>query len=75
MKKNMIRIGMAALLIAAIAYGWSTIKALTSPKTEDVDELEKTNPVGPAFDADSAYAFCQAQCDFGPRAMNTEGHE
>ena len=75
MKKNMIRIGIAALLIAAIAYGWSTIQALTSPETEDIDELEKTNPMGPAFNADSAYAFCQAQCDFGPRAMNTEGHE
>ena len=76
MKKNMIRIGIAALLIAAIAYGWYTIKAITSaPETEDVDELEKINPVGPAFDADSAFAFCQAQCNFGPRAMNTEGHE
>lgn len=69
--------GIAALLVAAIAYGWSTIAALTSPspETEDVEALEKTNPVGPAFDADSAYAFCQQQCDFGPRAMNTKGHD
>ena len=69
--------GIAALLVAAIAYGWSTIAALTSPspETEDVEALEKTNPVGPVFDADSAYAFCQQQCDFGPRAMNTKGHD
>lgn len=27
------------------------------------------------FCADSAYAFCAAQCDFGPRTMNSEAHE
>lgn len=27
------------------------------------------------FDADSAYAFCAAQCQFGPRVMNSEAHE
>ena len=27
------------------------------------------------FNADSAYAFCAAQCDFGPRTMNSEAHE
>ena len=31
--------------------------------------------VGPAFIADSAYQFCQQQCDFGPRTMNSEAHE
>ncbi len=30
--------------------------------------------VGPAFNADSAYAFCEAQCSFGPRTMNSEAH-
>ena len=30
---------------------------------------------GPTFSADSAYAFCQRQCDFGPRMMNSEAHE
>ena len=25
--------------------------------------------------ADSAYLFCQQQCDFGPRIMNSEAHE
>ena len=32
-------------------------------------------PVGPAFSADSAYLFCQQQCNFGPRTMNSEAHE
>ena len=26
------------------------------------------------FNADSAYLFCQQQCDFGPRTMNSEAH-
>ena len=31
--------------------------------------------VGPEFSSDSAYAYCKAQCDFGPRTMNSEAHE
>ena len=27
------------------------------------------------FNADSAYVFCAAQCNFGPRTMNSEAHE
>lgn len=27
------------------------------------------------FSGDSAYAFCAAQCQFGPRIMNSEAHE
>ena len=27
------------------------------------------------FNADSAYVFCAAQCNFGPRIMNSESHE
>lgn len=36
---------------------------------------EVLNPVGPAFIADSALAYCQAQCDFGPRTMNSKAHD
>lgn len=32
-------------------------------------------PAGPAFNADSAYAYCKAQCDFGPRTMNSKAHD
>lgn len=32
-------------------------------------------PVNVLFIADSAYAYCQAQCDFGPRTMNSDAHE
>jgi len=34
-----------------------------------------TEQKGPEFSADSAFAFCQRQCDFGPRTMNSEAHE
>ena len=39
------------------------------------ETVQAVQPVGPAFSADSAYAFCQAQCNFGPRTMNSEAHE
>ena len=29
----------------------------------------------PVFNADSAYAFVQAQCDFGPRVPNSKQHD
>ena len=32
-------------------------------------------PIGPVFCADSAFTFCQQQCDFGPRTMNSQAHE
>jgi len=35
----------------------------------------QSKPVGPVFSADSAMAFCAAQCGFGPRVMNSEAHE
>ena len=31
--------------------------------------------IGPVFCADSAYLYCEQQCNFGPRTMNSEAHE
>ena len=39
------------------------------------DNSVTMQPVGPAFSADSAYRYCQQQCDFGPRTMNSEAHD
>lgn len=52
-----------------------TLVALFSCKStkDNVDDVAQ--PVGPAFSADSAFAFCQAQCDFGPRTMNSDAHD
>lgn len=73
-KKYIIVIG---IICAAAALGFSFWPGhmASTDKTDDIDELEKMAPVGPNFNADSAFAFTQAQCDFGPRAMNTDGHE
>ena len=43
----------------------------TSKKSTDTE----TASVNVAFNADSAYAYCAAQCAFGPRTMNSEAHE
>lgn len=44
-------------------------------KKTSTEQTVKATPVGPAFVADSAYRFCEQQCAFGPRIMNSEAHE
>ena len=39
------------------------------------NETTTAEPVGPTFIADSAYLFCEQQCQFGPRTMNSEAHD
>ncbi|MGM9714041.1 MAG: M28 family peptidase [Prevotella sp.] len=39
------------------------------------DNTATLQPCGPVFNADSAYAYCSRQCDFGPRTMNTKAHD
>lgn len=74
-KKMKIILGfVAAAAIAAGAYTYSKSHSV-SPDMQEVEEAEKLNPVGPAFNADSAFAYCDAQCQFGPRTMNSEAHE
>lgn len=60
---------MLLLFVAMTSCGGN--KKAASGGGDDVAQ----QPVGPSFDADSAYAFCKAQCDFGPRTMNSEAHE
>lgn len=67
-------------IIAMLATYFIGIRPLlvecdNSHSIDDTEEMEKVKPVGPEFNVDSAYAFVKAQCDFGPRAMNTDGHE
>lgn len=66
-----------AAICAAVGLGFAfwPIQSPSVLESEDSEDMEKVAPVGPEFNADSAYAFTKAQCDFGPRAMNTEGHE
>ena len=73
MKKNKI---MIALLIVALIAG-AAFNFLPSNKAEvsETEEIEKVQPVGPDFNADSAYIYLQEQCDFGPRTMNSVAHD
>lgn len=73
MKKSKI---MIALLIVALITG-AAFNFLPSNKAEvsETEEIEKVQPVGPDFNADSAYIYLQEQCDFGPRTMNSTAHD
>ena len=44
-------------------------------KSQSDADTVAVNPVGPKFNADSALAFTDAQCQFGPRVMNSEAHD
>lgn len=73
MKKSKI---MIALLIVALIAG-AAFNFLPSNKAgvSETEEIEKVQPVGPDFNADSAYIYLQEQCDFGPRTMNSTAHD
>ena len=43
--------------------------------TTKKSQSEEQKAVSVMFNADSAYAFCAAQCQYGPRTMNSEAHE
>ena len=44
-------------------------------RKQTTGESASLQPVGPVFCADSAYQYCQSQCDFGPRTMNSKAHD
>ena len=53
----------------------SMVACGNSQKTDDTQATEKKVDVkAPAFNADSAYTYIQAQADFGPRVPNTQAH-
>ena len=66
-------VAVAALAISGLHYYKNADSKVQN--IEETEEVAKVNPVGPSFNADSAYAFTKAQCDFGPRDMNSRGHD
>lgn len=67
-----------AVIVATVFFVLPAVnswKEAQAAEAEAAAEAALPKPVGPAFNADSAYAYVAAQCAFGPRAMNTEGHE
>lgn len=75
MKRSMqLFLGVAlAALLAGGAY-YAVPHGTSVADTEEMDEEEKVQPVGPQFDTDTAYSFIRTQCDFGPRTMNSYAH-
>ena len=61
-------------LAAAALIGWYIIPSGNTDVADNTDD-DKIQPSGPEFNADSAYSFVEAQCNFGPRDMNSQGHE
>lgn len=65
MNKNIFAVISLVLLVASCG----------NLKKQTTGESASLQPVGPVFCADSAYLYCQAQCDFGPRTMNSKAHD
>ncbi len=61
-----------ALLLCVAALLWFF---LSPGKHSRPITMEEMKPVGPAFNADSAYYYVERQCSFGPRTMNSPAHE
>ncbi|WP_028907831.1 M28 family peptidase [Xylanibacter ruminicola] len=65
MNKNIFAVISLVLLVASCG----------NLKKQTTDESASLQPVGPVFCSDSAYQYCQAQCEFGPRTMNSKAHD
>ena len=64
----MVRSVLPFYLIAFIPF---LVACSTTKKSQTTEQ----SVVSIEFNADSAYAFCAAQCSFGPRTMNSEAHD
>lgn len=65
--KKLLYISVICLLMMLVSCGGT--------KQGGKETAAEEKPVGVEFSADSAYSFCQQQCDFGPRVMNSEAHD
>ena len=75
---SLFRVGGRLVLTIAISFLFPLSSFLLSScglRKQANDNSVTMQPVGPAFSADSAYLFCQQQCDFGPRTMNSKAHD
>lgn len=73
--EKMGRKSLIVTIITAISLPVLLGSCKTKRQTNDDATLVAQIPTGPDFNADSAYSFCKAQCDFGPRTMNSAAHE
>ncbi|MCF0186755.1 MAG: M28 family peptidase, partial [Bacteroidaceae bacterium] len=59
-----------ALLFVSLSCGNSSKSQVVDYETEEVATIK-----APDFCGDSAFAYTQAQCDFGPRVPNSTAHD
>ena len=62
-------------IIIFVFMAMNIVACNSNKKAAEAGNETTVQPVGPSFDADSAFAFCERQCAFGPRVMNTEAHD
>lgn len=63
------------ILCGACVFAVSFMAQSCGNSKKAATDAKVAQPVGPAFVADSAYAYCEAQCAFGPRIMNSDAHD
>jgi hypothetical protein len=66
-------IAMIKKLLLFVSFAFIFVSCGNEKKQEQ-QQTEIKLPALPDFNADSAYAFVKAQCDFGPRVPNTAAH-
>ena len=65
---------LVSVVVMLFTLHFSLFTSSCGSRKQTVSEVAM-QPVGPAFCADSALFFCQQQCDFGPRTMNSQAHD
>ena len=64
--------------LASMAFAFVALMSCASCKQaakQADDTNQETSQAVPVFEADSAYFFCDRQCSFGPRTMNSTAHD
>ena len=64
-----------SIIICHLSFSAAFLSSCGLRKQAASNDVAVLQPAGPAFCADSAFAFCEAQCEFGPRTMNSQAHE
>lgn len=72
--KHLIPLYLAITFVLIVVVGFTAWSIVDVNKKDVQEPVSTAKAVGPAFNADSAYTFCAAQCAFGPRTMNSKSH-
>ena len=73
-RRKLSTVGVFSFLIPLSSFLFTTTSCGLRKQAATSDPVA-AQPVGPAFSADSAYSYCEQQCAFGPRTMNSQAHD